>query len=881
MKVKNQKCIRRLSYKSLWATRKRNVIAIFAIALTTLLFTSLFTILMSLNESYETYNFRQAGGYADGTFKELSEEQVEKISAHPRIREAGERTVCGFCITGVFGKVPAEVSYMDKNCTKWSYAAPTTGREPEQSNEIAMDTVALKLLGVTPKLGAKVTIEYQAGDKTNGGFQETDTFILTGYWEYDDLMPVHYINVSKDYVKSVEEKWMASGEKAFRTDLNVMLPSKLNIEEQMQKIDTDLGYDWNTRDQENSARIGVNWGLTASQLNAGMDPELLAAIAAFLLLVIFTGYLIIYNIFQISVTGDIRFYGLLKTIGTTPRQLKRMIRQQAFLLCVVGIPAGLLLGYGIGAWLTPIVLKGTTVVGTHVTISSSPVIFAGSAIFAVITVFLSCTKPGKMAAKVSPVEATKYTECVSVKKKRRSSHGAKVYQMAFANLGRNKKKTVLVVISLALSVTLLNVLCSFVGGFDTEKYISQQTCADFIVSTPDYFRYNPADEFITPEQIEEIAANTKASLSGTGYAVRKPAYLWMTEDALRQDYARYESAEQLDSHMSRLEHRGNMVMGKTRIEALDNSLFDKLQVFDGDISPMLEPDNNAIAIAVSLDDYGNLPNLEYYPKVGDTITATYADDVKYIDSRTGELCTEDTPEEYIQAKLYGARDVEYTVCALVELPNSMSYRYGGIGYDAVLSVDTAQRDSGGAAIPMLYLFDTADEVDEAEAEQYLSKLTAGEFSPLMYESKATARSEFAQFRQMFLLIGGILCAIIGLVGLLNFFNAMMTGILSRRREFAVLQAVGMTNRQLKTMLIYEGLFYAMSSVAVAFILSLAVGPLAGKMLGSMFWFFEYRFTVLPVLLTIPVFLLLGWLIPCMMYDNAAKCSVVEQLRDAQ
>lgn len=286
MKVKNQKCIRRLSYKSLWASRKRNVIAIFAIALTTLLFTSLFTILMSLNASYETYNFRQVGGYADGTFKELSEEQVEKISAHPGIREAGERIVCGFCTTGVFGKVPAEVSYMDKNCTKWSYATPTTGREPEKSNEIAMDTVALKLLGVTPELGAKVTIEYQAGDKTNGGFQETDTFILSGYWEYDDLMPVHYINVSKDYVKSMEEKWVASGEKAFRTDLNVMLPSKLNIEQQMQKIDTDLGYDWNTRDQENSARIGVNWGLTASQLNAGMDPELLAAIAAFLLLVI-------------------------------------------------------------------------------------------------------------------------------------------------------------------------------------------------------------------------------------------------------------------------------------------------------------------------------------------------------------------------------------------------------------------------------------------------------------------------------------------------------------------------------------------------------------------------------------------------------------------
>lgn len=62
MRVKNRKCIRRLSFKSLWASRKRNIIAIYAIALTTLMFTSLFTIMLSVNSSYETYNFRQAGG---------------------------------------------------------------------------------------------------------------------------------------------------------------------------------------------------------------------------------------------------------------------------------------------------------------------------------------------------------------------------------------------------------------------------------------------------------------------------------------------------------------------------------------------------------------------------------------------------------------------------------------------------------------------------------------------------------------------------------------------------------------------------------------------------------------------------------------------------
>lgn len=86
MRVKNRKCIRRLSFKSLWASRKRNIIAICAIALTTLMFTSLFTIILSVNSSYETYNFRQAGGYSDGIFKDLSREQTDKIAAHKGTR---------------------------------------------------------------------------------------------------------------------------------------------------------------------------------------------------------------------------------------------------------------------------------------------------------------------------------------------------------------------------------------------------------------------------------------------------------------------------------------------------------------------------------------------------------------------------------------------------------------------------------------------------------------------------------------------------------------------------------------------------------------------------------------------------------------------------
>ena len=880
MNVKNRKCIRKLSWRSLWASRKRNIIAITAIALTALLFTSLFTIVMSMNSSYENYTFRQVGGYCHGTFKEVTEEQIKNISAHSKVKAVGKRINIGYMDSGIFAKSPAEVSFMDDNCTEWSFAIPTVGQKPQEKNEITMDTYALKLLGVAPELGADIELTYTVGSLSATPYEKTDTFTLVGWWEYDDISPVHYINVSEEYAKEIEAEAISKGLEPFRVDLNVMMASGINIRGQMEQVDLDLGYAWDETGEGELVRIGVNWGYTSSQLGEGMDAATLLAIAAFLALVIFTGYLIIYNIFQISVTGDIRFYGLLKTIGVTPRQLRRMIRQQAMFLCIAGIPAGLLLGYGVGASLTPVVMARTTFGVGVSTVSTSPLIFLASALFALITVFLSCSRPGKIASKVSPVEATKYTEIVRSKKEHRTTRGAKVYQMAFANLGRNKRKTVLVVISLSLSVVLLNLLVTFTGGFDMEKYLAKQTCADFIVSSTDYFRYNRSESYISQEQIKQIKTNTSESLSGSGYQLMG-ANCWMTEEAWRAERSRYGFSEMLEAELAMTAHRGELVSAEAQIEGLDESLFEKLTLIEGDLAPMFQKDSNAIVMAVYTDDYGNVSTPDYYPSVGSMQTITYVDDAYYIDSRTGEKCNETTPQEYLEYYIAESRDVDYTICAYVTIPHSMSYRYGTFGYRYILPVTKLAEDSRQEPVPLFYLFDTPDAASEETAERFLAELTADDLSELMYESKATLRAEFEGFQNMFLLLGGLLCAIIGLVGVLNFFNAIITGILSRKREFAVLQAVGMTNKQLKTMLVYEGLYYALSSSLSAFVLSFAINPLVGNLLENLFWFFSARFTILPVLLAMPIFALLGWLIPCMMYDNAAKCSVVEQLRDAQ
>ena len=882
MNVKNRKCIRKLSWRSLWASRKRNIIAIIAIALTALLFTSLFTIVMSINSSYEMHTFRRVGGYCHGTFKEVTEEQIKNISAHSNVKAAGKRITIGYMDSGIFAKTPAEVSFMDDNCTEWSFAEPTTGHKPQGRNEITMDTHALKLLGVEPEVGAEIELTYTVGALSEMPYEKTDTFTLAGWWEYDDISPVHYINISEEYAKEIEAEAMSKGLEPFRIDLNVMMASSMNIRGQMEQVDLDLGYSWDETDEGELVRIGVNWGYTSSQLGESMDATTLIAIIAFLALVIFTGYLIIYNIFQISVTGDIRFYGLLKTIGVTPRQLRRIIRQQALFLCIVGIPIGLLLGYGVGASLTPVVMARTNLGVGVSTVSTSPLIFFASALFALITVLLSCSRPGKIASKVSPVEATKYTEIVRSKKKHRTTRGAKVHQMAFANLGRNKRKTVLVVISLSLSVVLLNILVTFTGGFDMEKYLSKQTCADFVVSTTDYFRYSHSGSFISQEQIDQIEATISPSLSGCGYKLTGYVpYGWMSEERWLQDMMHYTSEENAKALLDQQNRRDDLVSQSALIEGLDLSLFDKLTVVEGDISPLFQEDTNAIAVVVSTDDYGNVSNLDFYPPVGSVQTITYIDEGDYIDSRTGNLCDENTPTEYMQFQLSESHDVDYTVCAYVIVPRSMSFRYYSTGYSFVLPIEKLNNDSQHESVPMFYLFDTSDDIAEASAENYLAGLTADDLSGLMYESKATLRAEFEGFQNMFLLLGGLLCAIIGLVGVLNFFNAIMTGILSRKREFAVLQAVGMTKRQLKVMLVYEGLFYALSSALSALVLSFVMNPLIGDLLENMFWFFSAKFTIVPVIIAIPIFALLGWLIPYAMYDNAAKYSIVEQLRDNQ
>lgn len=867
MKIQNNKAISKLSKKTLKAEKTRNIVAIIAISLTTLLFASIFTIAFSLNESYQTYTFRQIGGYAHGSFKKINTEQKNLIVKNKNVKDYGMRSVVGFLQDGEFNKTPAEVLYMDKNVAKWSYIKFVEGNLPEKENEVAMDSSALQKLGIQAKAGEKVKLKFNINENDQIGESETKEFILSGYWENDDLLKNHLVAISEKYFKALENKQISQGHSPFMMDMQVMLTSSLGIEKQMDSILTAQGL------ESGNIAIGVNWGYTGSQISKSLDFGTMTAMTLILAIVILVGYLIINNVFQISVSNDIRLYGLLKTIGVTAKQLRKIVIKQAIYLCMFGVPVGILIGYALGNVLTPFIIKQMNIEVGSPERSYSYLIFIFSAAFSIITVLAACMKPAKYASKISPIDATKYIDCNSNKKSRKKTKGAKVFHMAIANVGGNKKKSALVIASIALSLVILNTLSAFVSGFSLDKYLEKKSSADFIISSPDYFNYKGGN--ITDEDIETIKEDTKASQYGAAY-VSNSQYdrIWILDEQWNAYSEKWKEDEKRNAMFYQDKKNGYSTCGIS-IEALDEVLFNKLNIVKGEFDYR---DLNGIALVLPQDEYGNISIPDGYPEVGEKIKIDYIKKYKPIDTRTGEQADETTPGNFLKYQPVKFTSSEYVVKAYVTVPYSIGLRYSDKRFKAILPYSTFTKDNASGSSAILYAFDTATTEDEERAEMFLGKLSQ-QNEQIMYESKTKLRTEFNNFKRMFTVIGGLLCLIIGFVGLLNYVNTLMTSFFARKREFAIIQAIGMTGKQLKKMFIYEGCFYVVISSITAITLSGILYRPINLVLEKVFWFYKGDFTLMPILSITPLLIIVGLVIPYLMFKKISRYSIVERIRE--
>ncbi len=849
----NGAVVRHLAKRSLYANKRRNLIAIIAIALTGVLFTTLFTIGIGTAETLQSQTMRQAGTDGHAMLKYITNEQYNKIKDQPSIKKISYRL---FVADGVdnpeFAKRNVEMSYMDDAALQMSFCEPTAGQRPQKENEVIADTKTLDLLGVPHEIGAKVPLAY-----TVKGEQKEKDFILSGWWESDPLIDAGFVVVSKAYADSNSAELVNTYKEnySFAGVINsyLLFDNSINIAGKLHKVITDSGYDWENKQASNYIQSNVNWAYNSTSILSGPTSIIAALVALFL--IVFTGYLIIYNIFQISVKNDIRFYGMLKTIGTTGKQIRGIIRRQALLLSVIGIPIGLIAGYLIGKLLVPVVISATNAdANAGITVSLNPIIFVGSALFVLITVLISTGKPGRIAAEVSPIEAMRFEDGdVSVKKNKESTGGGKIYRMALSNLGRNKRRTVLSIVSMSLSLILLNTMFTLSQGFDMNKYLSRFVDTDFLIGNANYF--NELKKFrSTDDQLSESFIN--AVMEQPGFEEGGRLYYDVDTEHASIDYEHFtpvSDSEATDKHGNtiKLAQDGKPLLGLYGLEDLPLS---HMEILEGekDKSILMEKlkTGKYIIEGIYADNYGNanLKKLSHY-SIGDKVTI-------YVDgkSHTYELLAK-AKQNYRTNSNRIWDDFGFYLPAseylkIVEKPVLMTYAFNAV------------------------------DGKETDMEQFIKTYTEQKEPTMDYDSKQVVTDEFNGYRSTVLMVGGVLSFITGLIGIINFINSIVASILARKREFAVLQSVGMTGKQLKKMLRMEGSYYSIGTILLSLLAGMVCSVYIVKSLIGNLWFFSYHFILWPLLAMCPILIIIALMIPVISYRSTIRQSIVERLREA-
>lgn len=230
---------------------------------------------------------------------------------------------------------------------------------------------------------------------------------------------------------------------------------------------------------------------------------------------------------------------------------------------------------------------------------------------------------------------------------------------------------------------------------------------------------------------------------------------------------------------------------------------------------------------------------------------------------------------------FGSGDTkEYEVLAVGDIPYALGPQYSsylGVNFSLPASEYAAHF---GKTQPLCTAFDV-DNAHDAQTEIWIADYCENVEPNLAYESKGTYVEAFKENQKMYSVVGGALSFILALIGVLNFVNSIATSVISRRRELAILQSVGMTGRQLRKMLIFEGLSFAGLTVFFTTTLGSLIGYALVKLMSAQIWFFTWHFTLLPLVCCIPVLLLISAAIPAISYRSVSKQSVVERLREAE
>ena len=824
--------IRKLANRNIIEHKFRHALNIIVVMCLTIFISAFEIVSSSTYSNVEEDYLKQNGNASQIQAFDVPLESFENFKMD-NIEEIGQSVYIGNAVNDEFRNRPSELRYADSNYAEYMFSLPIQGRMPENKNEIAVDRSVLEDLEKDATLGTDITIYWLDEDKK----EQSQTFEVVGIWEENSLYTTRNLWVSKDFIKKMNTNIdLAFNLKSGKVNNKTLdeVAEKLQIEEE--QVISNWVYEDNVQKQIRLETLVYKIG------------------ASFILL---CGFLILYNIIAISIASDRKLYGRIKTLGASPKQVKLSVFYQYFFDVLIGIPLGLALGYILGSKMVPVVI---TSLDNDIHVYADVKNFISTILLILLVVFVSGIRPAYRACAVDPSDILSEENNLNFRGKthRRSPGVPALFELSLSNLVRYPKRNVIAIILLTVGLVLTSCVYVINHSFDISKYMAEIALSDITITektlVESWGEYNPKGNTITKEFMEKLEASGDILEQGVLYS--QDISLQTSETAYNNVIQYYEQ-----NKCERLKYMEQDVAWTEGYQSFKQTGKCTATIFgiDGLLNDKITDKNRIIDGTIDKEKFLSGKYM---------IAQGYSSD-------SGEYELQPTYNVGDKISLNGK---EFEIMAIAEVPYPITEGKTNPGSEFNLTFyvpSSSFLEMYPENTPRKW-FLNVEKGKENEIENILKPYME---KGVPIETEKTIEQNYNNATKSATLLQNIVSIMILVIGIVNFANVIIISVTSRKKEFAMMQSIGMTKKQLRLLLMMEGINISIITLIISYFLSLVTICVGVSAYLQTQWTATYHFSITPLLVVTPVLIILPIVISLICFQRIQKIEIIERLQD--